>query len=54
MHDAYHIGQIVLMSKMERVWAGKNKDNKNRSHNSDRLLFYFWKIGLSKDLMYLC
>ncbi|PGM49025.1 DinB family protein [Bacillus sp. AFS053548] len=25
MHDAYHIGQIVLMSKMQGVWAGKQR-----------------------------
>ncbi|MET3193790.1 DinB family protein [Bacillus sp. OAE603] len=23
MHDAYHIGQIVLLSKMQGAWAGK-------------------------------
>ncbi|MFJ8517086.1 DinB family protein [Lysinibacillus xylanilyticus] len=23
MHDAYHIGQIVLLSKMQGVWAGE-------------------------------
>jgi len=25
MHGAYHIGQIVLMSKMQGIWAGKQR-----------------------------
>jgi len=23
LHDAYHIGQIVFLSKMQGAWAGK-------------------------------